>query len=80
MYNFPAKWVKARLTNLQNRYVKAKKPAASGSARKNPMQRTVWLLEKFQFLAPHVATRASVNNLEAVSISLGLLLHKHLQF
>ena len=47
MYNFPAEWVKARLTNLRNRYVKAKKPAASGSARKNPTQRTVWLLEKF---------------------------------
>lgn len=64
---FPAEWVKAKLKALRNRYVKAKKPAASGSARKNPTKRTTWLLEKLQFLAPHVATRASVSNLDSVS-------------
>lgn len=63
-----AEYVKAKLNALRNSYVKAKKPPASGSARKNPTKRTAWLLEKLQFLAPHVATRTSVSNLVSVSM------------
>ncbi|XP_046855879.1 uncharacterized protein LOC124448979 [Xenia sp. Carnegie-2017] len=60
-------WLKSKLKALRNSYVKAKKPSASGSARKNPTKRSTWLLEKLQFLAPHVAFRASVSNLDTVS-------------
>ena len=34
---------------------------------KNPTKRTQWLLEKLQFLTPHVATRASISNIDLVS-------------
>ena len=60
-------WVKAKIGALRNSFSKAKKPPASGSARKNPTKRTQWLLEKLQFLTPHVATRASISNIDLVS-------------
>ena len=60
-------WVKAKIRALRNSFSKAKKPPASGSARKNPTKRTHWLLEKLQFLTPHVATRASISNIDFVS-------------
>ncbi|XP_028410489.1 uncharacterized protein LOC114542944 [Dendronephthya gigantea] len=60
-------WVKAKLKALRNSYVKAKKPGPSGSARRNPTKRTTWLLDKLQFLAPHVAIRPSVSSLDSVS-------------
>ena len=43
-------------------------PSPSGSARKKISKRPSWLLEKLQFLAPHVATRSSVSNMESVSM------------
>lgn len=60
-------WVKAKIRALRNSFCKAKKPPPSGSARKNPTKRTQWLLEKLQFLTPHVATRASISNIDLVS-------------
>ena len=60
-------WVKAKIGALRNSFSKAKKPSASGSARKNPTKRTQWLFEKLQFLTPHVATRASISNIDLVS-------------
>ncbi|CAH3031652.1 unnamed protein product, partial [Pocillopora meandrina] len=53
-----------KIRALRNSFSKAKKPPASGSARKNPTKRTQWLLEKLQFLTPHVATRASISNID----------------
>jgi hypothetical protein len=60
-------WVKAKIRCLRNSFSKAKKPPPSGSARKNPTKRTQWILEKLQFLTPHVATRASISNIDLVS-------------
>ena len=60
-------WVKSKIRSLRNSFVKAKKPPPSGSARKNPSRRTTWILEKLQFLAPHVATRTSISNIDSVS-------------
>jgi hypothetical protein len=60
-------WVKAKIRSLRNSFSKAKKLPPSGSARKNPTKRTQWILEKLQFLTPHVATRASISNIDLVS-------------
>jgi hypothetical protein len=60
-------WVKNKLRLLRNSYTKAIKQPASGSARKTPSKRTAWLLDKLQFLSPHVATRPTVSNLGEVS-------------
>ncbi|XP_046863243.1 uncharacterized protein LOC124456987 [Xenia sp. Carnegie-2017] len=61
-------WVKSKIRSLLNRFVKAKKPPPTGSARKNPSHRTIWILEKLQFLAPHVATRTSISNINSESV------------
>ncbi|XP_068759921.1 uncharacterized protein [Montipora capricornis] len=58
-------WVKNKLRQLRNSYTKAKKAPPSGSARKVPSKRTAWLLDKLQFLAPHVATRPTVSNCDS---------------
>jgi hypothetical protein len=61
-------WVKNRLRQLRNTFNRNKKPASSGSARKNVTKRTVWLMEKLQFLAPYVASRTTTaTNLQPVS-------------
>ena len=60
-------WVKAKLKSLRNSYTRAKKIAPSGSARKNPTKRGTWLLEKLQFLAPYIATRVPISNMDSVS-------------
>ena len=65
---FSVDWVKAKLKTLRNSYTKAKKPGSSGSARKSLTKRAAWLLDKLQFLAPHVATRTSISNIDTVSI------------
>ncbi|XP_044183828.1 uncharacterized protein LOC122964346 isoform X2 [Acropora millepora] len=61
-YLFQVDWVKNKIRQLRNSYTKAKKVPPSGSARKVPTKRTAWLLEKLQFLAPHVAARPTVSN------------------
>ena len=35
---------------------------------KKPTNRTQWVLKKLQFLTPHVATRASISNIDLVSM------------
>ena len=64
-------WVKAKIRALRNSFCKAMKPPPSGSARRNPTKRTQWLLEKLQFLAPHVAIRKSISNIDLVSMCSG---------
>ena len=56
-----------KLRTLRNAYTKLKKSPSSGSARKTAGKRATWLLEKLQFLAPHVATRNSISNIDVVS-------------
>jgi hypothetical protein len=66
---FLAEYVKAKLKALRYSYVKAKKKHLPVEVQeKNPTKRTAWLMEKLQFLAPHVATRTSVSNLVSVSM------------
>ncbi|CAB4032996.1 Hypothetical predicted protein, partial [Paramuricea clavata] len=60
-------WVKSKLRLLRNSYTKAKRAPPSGSSRKNQTNRTVWILEKLQFLAPHIAERSSVSNIDTPS-------------
>ena len=64
---FLVEWVKSKLRLLRNSYTKAKRAPPSGSSRKNQTKRTVWILEKLQFLAPHIAERSSVSNIDTVS-------------
>ena len=61
-------WVKSKLRLLRNNYTKAIKQPPSGSARKTPSKRTVWVLDKLQFLHPHIATRSTISNMDAVSL------------
>ncbi|KAI0241599.1 hypothetical protein LSAT2_023485 [Lamellibrachia satsuma] len=60
-------WVKNKLRLLRNSFTKARKAPRSGSARKTPSRRTTWLLESLQFLAPYVAGRPSISNLDSPS-------------
>lgn len=68
LFVFSVDWIKNKLRQLRNSFTKAKKAPSSGSARKASTKRTVWLLEKLQFLEPYIATRQTVSNLNAVSI------------
>ena len=55
---------------LRNSYTKARKFTSSGGVHRNRKKRTAWLLERFQFLDPYIATRPTASTLiEAVSIS-----------
>lgn len=56
--------MKAKLKALRNSQKKQKKK----SARKNPKRLILWLLDKRQSLAPHMATRASVSNIDSASM------------
>lgn len=68
-------WVKAKLKSLRNSYTRAKKPVSSGSARKNLSKRSTWLLDKLQFMAPFVATRVPISNIDSVSAILLAILY-----
>ena len=67
---FSAAWVKNKTRQLRNS--KAKKMAASGSARKQIMKRTAWIVERLQFLAPFVGGRDTVYNLNVVRANINL--------
>ncbi|XP_041860852.1 uncharacterized protein LOC121652246 [Melanotaenia boesemani] len=62
-------WVKIKIRLLRNSYTKARKPQTSGSARKHLTKRSKWLLEKLQFLAPYIAARPTITNLDTPSPS-----------
>lgn len=69
---FSGDWVKNKIRQLRNSYGKARKTAASGSARKQITKRTAWLTERLQFLAPFVGGRDTVCNLNVVRIDVNL--------
>ena len=69
---FSGDWVKNKIHQLRNSYGKARKTAASGSARKQITKRTAWLTERLQFLAPFVGGRDTVCNLNVVRIDVNL--------
>ncbi|XP_074657145.1 uncharacterized protein LOC141910311 [Tubulanus polymorphus] len=60
----PVNKIKTRMTSLRTQYTKTQNAPPSGSRRKTPSKKDVWVADKMQFLKPFITVRGTLSSLD----------------